>query len=65
MHISSVMFYDIGAITYYLKAIPWLIENFSSEKYWDALWFILRRIEHDGYYEVLNHRFVITAENNK
>lgn len=26
-------FYDVGAICYYLKAIPWQIDDFSIHKY--------------------------------
>jgi len=61
-HITTVRFYDIGAIVYYLKAIPWLIEDFLPEKYYDELMYIHRRIERDGYYDILNHLFIITAE---
>lgn len=61
-HISFVRFYDIGAIVYYLKAIPWLIDGFVPEKYRNELMYIHYRIEHDGCYEVLNHRFVIIAK---
>ncbi len=29
--------YDVGAIVYYLKAVPWEIPDFSVEKYFDKL----------------------------
>ena len=31
-------FYDIGAIVYYLKAIPWQIPNFTVERYYEELY---------------------------
>ncbi len=63
-HIYPSRFYDIGAIVYYLKAIPWLVEGFSPNKYRRELIYIHSRIERDGYYETLNHRFIVVAKNN-
>ena len=31
-------FYDIGAIVYYLKAIPWQIPDFTIERYYEELY---------------------------
>lgn len=31
-------FYDIGAIVYYLKAIPWQIPDFTVERYYEELY---------------------------
>ena len=31
-------FYDIGAIVYYLKAIPWQISDFTVERYYEELY---------------------------
>ncbi|MFC7373437.1 class I SAM-dependent methyltransferase [Fictibacillus iocasae] len=55
-------FYDIGAIIYYLKAIPWQIENFSVEKYNDHLQKIHQHIQKNGYFDVKQHRFILRAE---
>jgi SAM-dependent methyltransferase len=55
-------FYDIGALVYYLKAIPWQVENFSQENYMDKLYQIHNDIEIKGYFEVKQHRFIIKAE---
>jgi hypothetical protein len=30
-------FYDVGAIVYYLKAVPWSVEGFSVETHLDKL----------------------------
>jgi ubiquinone/menaquinone biosynthesis C-methylase UbiE len=55
-------YYDVGAIVYYLKAIPWEIPDFSVEKYFDKLLEIKTLIERDGFVEVLFHQFFIVAQ---
>jgi ubiquinone/menaquinone biosynthesis C-methylase UbiE len=55
-------YYDVGAIVYYLKAIPWEIPDFSVEKYFDKLLAIKKLIERDGFIEVLFHQFFIVAQ---
>jgi SAM-dependent methyltransferase len=54
-------YFDVGAIIYYLQAAPWQIEGFSVEAYRDALWAVHRRIGRDGYVDVRNHRFLLSA----
>jgi SAM-dependent methyltransferase len=54
-------FFDIGAIIYYLKAIPWQVANFSVEKYFDRLVEIHNRIQQEDYLDVHSHRFLIVA----
>ncbi|KGX90276.1 class I SAM-dependent methyltransferase [Pontibacillus marinus] len=54
-------FYDVGAIVYFLKAIPWQIEDFSVDRYFDNLFHIHRMIEDQGYIDVHAHRFIIKA----
>ncbi|MBS4205379.1 methyltransferase domain-containing protein [Lederbergia citrea] len=54
-------FYDIGALVYYLKAIPWQAPDFDVEKDKDQLYEIHRLIEKKGYFEVMQHRFFIKA----
>lgn len=55
-------FYDVGAIVYYLKAIPWQIPDFNIEKYFDSLIRIHNKILSDGFVDVKSHRFFIVAE---
>lgn len=55
-------FYDVGAIVYQLKAIPWQIPDFSVETYFDRLKAVHEKIQRDGYVDVLEHRFFIIAE---
>ena len=58
-------FFDVGAIVYHLKAIPWQIPNFSVEKYFDKLVEIHSRIEQQNYLDVHMHRFLIIAEKSR
>ncbi|HEX6922931.1 MAG TPA: methyltransferase domain-containing protein [Bacillales bacterium] len=55
-------FYDVGAIVYYLKAIPWQIQDFSVEKYRDPLMQIHKQIKETGYVEFSSDRFFLSAE---
>ncbi|MFA2562628.1 class I SAM-dependent methyltransferase [Bacillus wiedmannii] len=54
-------FYDIGAIVYYLKAIPWQIPDFTVEGYNEKLYRIHEIILQKGYFDVKQHRFTIKA----
>lgn len=54
-------FYDIGAIAYYLKAIPWQVPDFTIEKYFGKLLKIHNMIEKLGYVDFTCHRFFIMA----
>lgn len=60
--VKYARFYDIGAIAYFLKAIPWIIQGFTIEKYRDRLWRLHNRIHQDGRRDAVNHRFIIVAE---
>ncbi|MCP3740907.1 methyltransferase domain-containing protein [Rossellomorea sp. BNER] len=54
-------FYDVGALIYYLKAIPWQITDFSFESYEENFYKIHQTIEEKGYFDVKQHRFMILA----
>jgi SAM-dependent methyltransferase len=55
-------FYDVGAIVYQLKAVPWQIPDFSIEGYFEQLKAIHKTIRQTGYVDVLEHRFFIVAQ---
>jgi SAM-dependent methyltransferase len=55
-------FYDVGALVYYLKAIPWQIPDFEVVNYMEKLYSIHRKIESKGYFDVTQQRFIIKAE---
>lgn len=54
-------FYDIGALVYYLKTIPWQIPGFTVARYRDALLALHERIQADGYLEHQSARFLLVA----
>ena len=42
---GTLTFYDIGALVYYLKAVPWLVENFSVDTHLDKLLALQARLD--------------------
>lgn len=54
-------FYDIGAVVYYLKAIPWMVEDFEPGKYEAKLFEMHECIQSKGYFSVKDQRFLIEA----
>ncbi|MBT7616255.1 MAG: SAM-dependent methyltransferase, partial [Calditrichaeota bacterium] len=54
-------FLDIGAVVYYLKATPWLIEDFNVVKYRSQLLEIHRYILEHGKLDMTDQRFLIEA----
>ncbi|WP_414428649.1 class I SAM-dependent methyltransferase [Bacillus safensis] len=55
-------FYDIGALVYYLKAIPWQVPDFEISNFKDELYTIHKIIEQKGYFDAKQHRFMILAK---
>jgi len=55
-------FYDVGAVVYWLKVIPWQVKDFSIEVYYDRLERIQEIINSIGYIELTCHRFLIVAK---
>lgn len=60
-YIGKTRFYDTGALVYYLKCIPWQIEDFSVDRYFQRLELIDRTIRKKGYIDFANHRFYLIA----
>ena len=58
----SSIFKDIGAVVYYLKAIPWQIPSFSLDTHAEALIRLHNIIERQGTFEATAHRFLILAQ---
>ncbi len=58
---APTRYYDIGALIYYLKAIPWQIPDFTIARYRDALLRLHERIQTDGYLETQSARFLLIA----
>lgn len=57
----AVRFSDVGAFVYYLKAIPWQINDFSLEKYLPQLEMLHEQIQREGSVVVHSHYFYIMA----
>ena len=55
-------FTDIGAVVYYLKAIPWQIPDFTVDQYRDRLFAIHQLIQQTGALHVKEHRFYLEAK---
>ncbi|TLS38169.1 class I SAM-dependent methyltransferase [Pseudalkalibacillus caeni] len=58
----NTRYYDIGALVYYLKAIPWQVTDFTIDRYFNRLKSIHELIEKDGYLDIPSHRFLIIAK---
>jgi SAM-dependent methyltransferase len=54
-------FYDIGAVVYQLRAVPWQVRDFTVIRYNDALRRIDEHIQTHGEFRVHAHRFLIHA----
>jgi SAM-dependent methyltransferase len=58
----ETVFADVGAVVYYLKAVPWQIEGFSVDEYREPLLALHQTIQADGGLVVTSHRFLVEAE---
>jgi ubiquinone/menaquinone biosynthesis C-methylase UbiE len=56
-NIGKMKFIDIGAVVYYLKCIPWQMNDFTIDKYYKKLEIINEIIEKNGYINFIEHRF--------
>ncbi len=57
----TIHFSDVGAVVFYLKAIPWQVVNFDVSHYHDELLDIHHIIESTGSFDVNAHRFLVEA----
>lgn len=54
-------FAHVGAVVYYLRAIPWLVQGFSVAKYRDRLLALHEHIQEHGGFTVTDQQFLIEA----
>ena len=54
-------FLDIGALVYYLRAIPWEVPGFSVDRHREQLKEIYLEIQRKGSFRVTTHRFLVLA----
>jgi SAM-dependent methyltransferase len=57
----ETLFRDIGAVAYYLKAIPWKVPDFSITGYRDRLWALHQRMVRENGLRVRQHLFYLEA----
>jgi hypothetical protein len=59
---GKTIFKDVGALVYFLKAIPWIVDDFSLKKHQTILEKFQKRIEKKGKIEFTARRFLILAK---
>jgi len=57
----ETVFRDIGAVVYYLKAVPWQAPDFTVARYQDRLAALHERIEAEGSLRIPGHLFYLEA----
>lgn len=57
----ELVFHDIGALVYQLRAVPWQVRDFTVTRYEPALRRIDERIRGEGAFAVRTHRFLVQA----
>jgi len=60
--IGQTRFHDVGSIVYYLKCIPWQIENFAIDAYIDRIYLMHQHVLAHGNIDFINHRFYLVAQ---
>jgi SAM-dependent methyltransferase len=58
---GRLAFIDVGAIVYYLKAVPWLVPGFSVEAHLQPLLSLQRRLERGGELVFTARKYLIEA----
>jgi SAM-dependent methyltransferase len=58
---GPLAFTDVGAIVYYLKAVPWLVDGFSVDTHLEYLQKLQRRLEAGEELTFTNRRYLIEA----
>ena len=58
---GAFTFTDVGAIVYYLKAVPWLVPGFSVATHLDGLLTLQARLEKEGELSFAAKKFLIEA----
>jgi len=58
---GKVRFLDVGAAVYFLKAVPWCVDNFSVDSHVEFLGKLQEKLEREGRLEFTYARFLISA----
>ena len=59
---GKVEFKDVGAIVYFLKAIPWVVEGFKVDKYLPVLEFFQKKLDRGNRLIFSERRFLVQAK---
>ena len=58
---GKLAFTDVGAIVYYLKAVPWLVPGFSIDSHWKYLLKLQEQLEHNCLLSFTARKYLIEA----
>ncbi len=58
---GKLLFTDVGAVVYYLKAVPWLVPGFSVDTHLDGLKALQRQLGAHGQLEFPAMNYLIEA----
>jgi len=59
---GKVTFLDVGAVVYFLNAIPWAVDNFGVDSHLSYLETLQKKLEQQGKLEFSYTRFLIAAK---
>jgi len=59
---GTVIFKDVGAIVYWVKAIPWKVKDFSVEKYFGVLETLQKKLSSGKPLSYTEERFLVVAK---
>ena len=62
---GQLAFADVGAVVYYLKAVPWLVSGFSVETHVQHLLRLQRRLDGGDELAFTARKFLIEAQKEK
>ncbi len=62
---GRLIFHDVGALVYYLKAVPWLVPGFSVETHTDDLMRLHKRLQREGQLIFAARKYLIEAGKGK
>ena len=60
-----IRFYDVGALVWFARVIPWEFPNFSVRSHADRLWEAQSRLERQGCLEAQTHRYLLVAQKQR
>ena len=62
--LQTIKYNDVSAVVFFAKSIPWQFPGFSVETHLPQLVEIQKQVDSNGYFEDVNHRFIIVARRN-